>query len=218
MARKIKKKLTRKELLKETDEFISFSEKATEWGRENWPLLLIAVGVAAVVVVVIILVRSSIADSKARFHEQVEEAVMAYSTAGQSELFLPPPEDGSEFDPAQHYEDVVYKFEKLLRDHPETQQDPTIMLYLANSFQKMKKYDKARENYKKVIALENAGSLAEMARHGIAMSFFLEDKYKEALTIFQKMYKDKTPTGRASTLVYGGVCFERLGKFDEAIE
>ena len=147
MARKIKKKLTRKELLRETDEFISFSEKASEWGKENWPLLLIAVGVAAVLVVVVILVRSSIADSKTRFREQIQEAMMSYSTASQSEMLLPPPEDGSEFDPAQHYEDVAYKFEKLLRDHPKTQKDPTIVLYLANSFQKMRKYDKARENY-----------------------------------------------------------------------
>ena len=218
MARKIKKKVSRKDLLKETDDFLTFSEQVTEWGRENWPLALIGTGLVAVVIVVVILVRSSIADSKARYQEQVADALGAFNLAMQSEAITPTTPSDVAFDTTKEYEDVAYKFEKLLRDYPRTQENPLILYYLGNSYQKTGKYDKARENYRKVIEMEGQGSLAGPARYNIGMSFYLEEKFDKALAIFRKLVDEKTPVSRAASLVYGGRCFEELGKFDEAIK
>lgn len=220
MARKIKKKLSRKELLREEDEFISFTEEATEWASENWPLLLIAIGVAAIIVVVGILVKSSIADSKLRLANQVNEAITNYTDASQTEVMslFSPDETTAGVDIEKNYEDSAYKFEKLMRDEPKTSKQPVVMFYLGNSFLKSADYEKARASYGKLAAMENAGSLADMALYNTGMSYYMEGNYPEALKSFEKLIESETPTARVGSLVYAGKCLEETKKPEKAIE
>ncbi len=64
VAKKIKIKPSRKELLKEEDEFISFTEQAFKWGTANWPIVIIALAVIVAVALIGIMLKSNLEKSK----------------------------------------------------------------------------------------------------------------------------------------------------------
>ena len=218
MARKIKKKLSRKDLLKEPDELLTFSAEAKEWFTENWPAALIAVGVFALFFIVGLLVKSSIAGSRQQLQTQISEAMNTYNNAMQAEVMPPNPKEGPPPDPMKIYEDASYRMEKILRDHPRTKQKSVLMYYLAGSYMKMGKYGNAQEYYQKVANADAQGTLADLARFNIGMSLYFQKKYEDALKIFREIVDGGIPTARAGALVYGGRCFEEMNKIDDAIK
>ena len=220
MARKIKKKVRRKDLLKETDEFITFSEQMTEWGAENWPLLLIGSAVVVVLIVVGIMIRSGIEGSQERKQAQLMEAITTFDSSLQKDIFPQTPEGlPMDIEGQKKFTDAAYKFEKFLREYPDTAQAPLVTFYMANCELRDKNYAGAREYFQKVVQLEGkGGGLLELAKYNIGMCDFLEGKYAEAFGVFNEMKAEDTPTGRVGSLVYGGRCLEELGRVDEAIE
>lgn len=218
MARKIKKKQSRKDLLKEPDELLTFTEQGREWFTENWPIALIAVGVFAVVFIVATLVKSSIAQSRERLQTQITEAMNTYARAQQSETMLPDPKEGPPPDPIKMYEDASYRFEKILRENPRAKQKEIMEYYLASAYLKMGKYGSAQENFKKIVDTAGKGDIADLARFNVGLCMFLQKKYDDALKIFREIVDSGTATERASALVYGGKCLEEEGKLDEAIK
>lgn len=220
MARKIKRKLRRKDLLNEQDEFLSFSEEAAEWSKKNWPLLLIASGAVAVVIVVFILIKSTLSDSRTRSQAQVADALDSYSKSSRNEIMaIVNPEEGTTTDPAKSFEDTAYKIDKVMKDQSGEKNNQAVMFYLANSYLKSGGYGKARETYQKIINQKSKDAgLIDLSNYNLAMSYYLEKKYGDALPIFDKLVTGKTPTARAGSLVYAGRCYEQTGKLDKAVE
>ncbi len=224
MARKIKKKQRRKDLLKGEDEFLTFSEKAAEWGAENWPILLIGVGVVALFFVVGLFIKSSVADSRTNAASRLNEAIAGYNNAVVRQVMSARSPEAPQFDARTAYENAAYRLKKYLDDHPDSEQSELVRLYLANAeirFQLnrvMPDFTQARTNLEELSKLGKSDEMGHLARHNLGMTYYLEGKYDKALEIFEKLIAEGTPVARAANLVYAGRCHEKNGNFDRAIE
>jgi tetratricopeptide (TPR) repeat protein len=76
-----KKPVTRKQLLKEPDQFISFSGKLIEFGRSNLKPILIGVGALFALIVIFVIINQVSASNERRASEMVEAAMAKYSAA-----------------------------------------------------------------------------------------------------------------------------------------
>lgn len=223
MARKIKKKQRRKDLLKGGDEFLTFSEKAAEWGTENWPLLLIALGVAVLFFIVGLFIKSSVAESRTKALNQLNEAIGTYNSAVVNQVMAARSPE-ARFDTRSAYENAVYKLKKFLKDHPDSGQAELARLYLGAAdinFQMNRivpDYSGARDNLERLAESKKAGELKYLARHNIGMTYYLEENYDKALAIFEELINNGAPVARAANLVYAGRCYEQKGNYDMAIE
>jgi len=223
LARKIKIKQRRKDLLKGEDEFLTFSEKAVEWGTENWPLLLVALGVVVLFFVVGLFIKSSVAESRMKAANQLNEAVSEYNNAIIRQVMAARTPE-MPFDAGSAYENALYKLNKFIKDHPGSEQEELVRLYLASAdihyqmTRVMPDYSQARKHLEKLAQSEKVGELRNLARHNIGMTYYLEGNYDKALGIFDELVNDGTPVARAANLVYAGRCHEKKGDYDSAIE
>lgn len=76
-----KKALTRKQLLKEPDGFISFSGRLIEFGRQNQTRLLVAVGSLLALLLVVVAVNQVTARSARQASDMVEKTMTKYAAA-----------------------------------------------------------------------------------------------------------------------------------------
>lgn len=218
MARKIKQ-YSRKELLKEQDEFLSLTEQSIEWSRANWPILIIALGIIAVAGVVGLLIRSSTASAKQEFQASLEEAISTYNAPVEGQGM--PPTQGIAIypDQKQKYDAAVFKFDKLVKENSGSNLVPYMRTYLAGASLNQGDYDKAIQEYGAIIQSVNPDSdLATIARHNQAIAYYLKGKYDQAYPIFKELAEGKTPLEKASAIVYAARCAEQLGKADEALK
>lgn len=222
MAKKIKIKPSRKELLKEEDEFISFTEQAFKWGTANWPIVIIALAVIVAVALIGIMLKSNLEKSKKEYAYSFEEALETLNapveTGGQSPQNVNP---GAIIysDEKQKYEAVAFKLEKVVKEKPNSELAAFARLYLADTNLQLGKYEEAVKEYDVLINNQTGqGAVALLAKHNKGIALYMQKKYEEALPLFVELAESDTPLAKASSLVYAGRCSEQLGKVEDAVK
>jgi len=195
-----KKRVTRKQLLKEPDEFLTFSAKAILFATNNKKQIAFALVGLLIVVLALAGFRyfSILSDRKA--YAVFEQGLRPYlDQISKGEL------------PAFE-ETAGEKFEEVLKDHPSTSGGRLSLLLYADINYHKGAYDKAIELYQRVVkAFEEEAIIRILAWNGLAYAFEGKKDYKTAAQFFEKIIEAKGAFMKADA-------YFNMGRMHEALE
>jgi len=198
MARK--KRVSRKQLLREPDEFLTFSAKALQFAAENRKTISRALIGLVVVVLAVALIRYFVALSERKAYAVFEEGLAHYVVQV----------SGEESSDVQ--EMAREKFAKALEDYSSTRAGELSLPFYGDMTYEEGQYDKAIELYKKALKdFSDEDSLRKLIWNSMAYAYEGKKDYKAATQCFQEI------TGSESTFLKGDAYFN-MGRMYEAME
>lgn len=197
-----KKRVTRKALLKEPDEFMTFTGKLIQFVRTYQQYILYGTGALVLIVLVFSGFRYYRGWQGDRAYASLEKAIAAYKATGAEEKDLPAAK--------QNFETVVDKYAgysggKIAR-----------VLY-ANICYELGDYDSAIEAYTK--ALEeyvSQPSLKTFIQSSIGYAYQAKQNYQAAADQFEAMVSDPAVYMKDEALFNLGILYAKLGRMDES--
>lgn len=206
MAKK-KKRLTRKQLLKEPDEFLTFSAKMIQFATENQRRICYALIGLVVVMLVLGAFRyfSNLSERKA--YALFEEGLVHYLgqvSGGKS----------AHFDEA-----AKAKFAELLRNYPSTKAAQLSLPLYADMNYKEGLYDEAIELYRGALeAFSEEAGFQQLMWNGLAYAYEGKGDYRSAAQCFQKLTHSESGFMKAGAYFNLGRIYEALNNREKAME
>ncbi|MGB6066008.1 MAG: tetratricopeptide repeat protein [Desulfomonilaceae bacterium] len=203
------KKLTRKELLKEPDEFLTITGKAIEYTR-NYPKV-VAAGIALVVIILLAVggVYYYYKNREAKSHELLEQVWREYEVAVQSP-HKPTP---------QKLDELFAEFNALARQYRSLPAGEIALLYSGNVLYEKGDFKGALGRYEAMQSTNLVKSgFGPLVLYHIAMCRFQLKEYDRAVMSFDQLSKDINSPYRREA--YGTIAriYELMGKNKEAIQ
>jgi tetratricopeptide (TPR) repeat protein len=203
----VEKKLSRKELLKSPDEFLTFTQKAANFVQAHSRKITMAV--AALVVIILVVVGVN-------WYRQSQEqkALLLYNEALRSL-----PVTAAESDPAK-YQTAIAILEPLTRQYKSTLSGRTALIDLGRSYYAIGEYDKALHTYE--LFLNNASTTAQAHLKPLvlsSMAYTLEAKgdLAEAAKRWRQVIDEPGDTIEQEAYLGLGRTYEALGQKQEAL-
>lgn len=199
MAKK-KKRVTRKQLLKEPDEFLTFSAKAIQFAANNRN---------AVLGVVIAVVVTTLAVAGFRYYSQVSER-KAYAMLEQARLaYLAEALGGGQ---SSAHEETIKKLEEVIEAYPSTAAARFSLLVLGDFSYQRGNYDKAIEMYQRSLeAFAGEEAIQKMIWNGMGHAYEAKQDYTSAAGYFRRI--TEAPGGFMKVDAYSN-----LGRVLEALD
>jgi predicted negative regulator of RcsB-dependent stress response len=203
------KKVTRKELLKEPDEFLTTTAQVIRYTREH-PR---SVALGCALVVICLLAAAGVyyyqKHREVRSHELFEQVCNEYEAAVQSPQQLTP----------QKLDKLFAEFDALTREYSSLPAGEMALLYSGHVLYKKQDFKGALERYTQMqsTTLVKSG-LSSLVLYHVAMSQLALKEYDKAVVLFDQLSKDvNSPYGREA---YGTVAriYELMGKNKEAVQ
>ena len=202
-----KKRVTRKKLLKEPDEFLTFSGKAIEFLADNQRSVF---GVLIGVVVV------AVAVAGFRYFSNLSER-NAYALFEQARLHYLAEISGDKTAPAQ--EEAAEQFEKVIRKYPSTDAARFSLLVYADMSYHRGNYQRAIELYQKALGAFSAeGFIQKFIWNGLAYAYEAKKDYKSAAEYFQRITETQDESMKADAYYNLGRMMEAVNHQEEALE
>lgn len=203
------KRVTRKELLKEPDEFISFSGKALQYTRDN-PR---TVGICTAIVIAAICVAAGLYAYRqyrlSQSHQLFDKVYRTYQMAMLSQ------EKASD----ETLDQLFKEFEEIAAQYPSLPAGEKALLYTGHVLYMKKDYRGALDRYTrmKTTGLVEKG-LGSLVLYHIAMTRQALKEYEGALSLFDQLSKDtNSPYRREAVASIAGI-YEAMGKTKEAAQ
>ena len=202
------KKVSRKKLLKEPDEFISTTGKVIQYVKGHQRQVM-----RVVIVVLLIIVAGAGAFTYLRWQEGKALAVQLeglriYQDAYQSSLENPAAEKKEE------YKKALDKFKESVAIYGWGKMAQMTQIFIGNSHTALKEYDQAQAAYSQSLD----GPFRPMALHGLAYLFEAKGDCSKALEYYQKNMEDSTNPYRLESLLGSARCYEILKQVPKALE
>lgn len=203
------KKVSRKELLNEPDEFISITSQTIKFAKDN-PRILISGVVVLVLALVIGLGYYAYRSSKeARSHELFQVASRNFEK-----------EMSSNNQPSKETVDkLVTEFDVIAKDYSGFINGDLALLYSGHVLYKGGEYDRALDRYTKAqtTALGKQG-FGPLIQYNIAQTLFALKNYDKAISLFEQFSRDTTSPYRREAHVSIARIYESMGKNKEAVQ
>ena len=203
------KRITRKELLKEPDEFISISGKVLRYTREN-PR---TVGICSAIVIAAICVGAGLYTYRqyrlSQSHEMFDKAYRSYQIAMLSQ------EKAS----AETLDQLFKVFDELATQYPSLPAGEKALLYTGHILYMKGDYQGALDRYTrmKTASFVEKG-LGSLVMYHIGMTRQALKDYEGALSLFDQLSKDtNSPYRREAVASIAGI-YEAMGKTKEAAQ
>lgn len=169
MAKRVK--VSRKEFLKEQDQFLTTSQKVTAYLSDHGPLMLTSAGV---IIVLFALVAGY------RYNQQVKDMRMENLYSQMAKIH------NEEAD--KKPENAIEELEKLWGQFQEGSQKTRAGLLLAEEYYQDQQFDKAIELYTEISGRSDGQELSsQLARMGLAYSHEGKKDYKKAAEIYKSI-------------------------------
>ena len=218
---KIKKKLTRKQLLKQEDEFISTSTKVFNWIKENFNKVILGLLVFLVIMAVVLSVRYQSKKNLINSTKHLYVAKNIYYAPVQ-----PPPQGQNAATPQQgfpsaeaKYQKAMQSFEALIEIYPKSQAAEEARFFIPNCLYFLGKYDQAIEGFNAYMERYPQGLFVQQAMVGIAYVHSAKGDYNQSIDVFQQIL-DNNPEFILRDAVYMqlGDSYEKIGSPEKAKE
>ena len=203
------KKITRKELLKEPDEFLTFSGQAILYIRENPRHAL------AVVILVVACLVAGVAYHTYRTHRETRS----------HELFLQASQDyedainATEPVPPEKLDKLLTRFDDIANNYGSLPSGEMALLYSGHVLALRKDYRGALKRYQQVEATQLAREgLRELFWYHIARTRMALKEYDQAADLFEKLSKDTDSPYRREAYVAIARIYELTDKTKEAVQ
>ncbi len=169
MAKRVK--VSRKEFLKEQDQFLSISQKVTAYMSDHGPLILTTAGVIIVLFALI---------GGYRYNKQMKEMRMESLYSEMTKIL------NGKAD--KKPESTIGELETLLTQFEEGPQKTRAGLLLAEEYYQSQQYDKAIDIYSDISGRSDGKELSrQLARMGLAYSHEGKKDYKKAAEIYKSI-------------------------------
>jgi predicted negative regulator of RcsB-dependent stress response len=203
------KKITRKELLKEPDEFITTSAHIVAYARENPKRVL------TISVVIIVCLLAAVGfyayqrQGKLASHELFERALLEYQMLEMSRQTLT----------EEQLDKMLAQFEIIAKEYSSFPEGQMAQLYSGHMLYKKGDFPAALDRYTKMqttsLAKEGLGPLI---LYHIAMTRFALKDYDQAIFIFDQLSKDTNSPYRREAHAAIARIYEASGKNKEAVQ
>jgi len=202
-----KKRVTRKQLLKKPDEFLTFSAKAIRFVANNQkPVFGVVIGVVVV----------ALAFAGFRYFSNLSER-KAYAMFEQGRLHYLAEISGGKRAPAQ--EKAIEQFEKVIRKYPSTNAARFTLLVYADMSYHRGDYQRAIELYQKALgAFSGEGAIQKLILDGLAYAYEAKKDYKSAAEYFQRITETQDEFMKADACYNLGRIMEALNHQEKALE
>ena len=202
-----KKRISRKKLLKEPDEFLTFSARAIRFVVDNQrPVLGTLIGVVVVVLAFAgFKYFSNLSEKKA--YAMFEQGHMHYMAEDSKGKKTPDQEKAAEY------------FEKVIIKYPSTDAARFSLLVYADMSYHNGDYQKAIELYQKALdAFSGEGSIQKLIWNGLAYTYEAQNDYKSASKYFQMITETQDGFIKADAYYNLGRTMDALHHQDKALE
>lgn len=202
-----KKRVTRKQLLKEPDEFLTFSAKALRFVSDNQkPVFGVIIGVVVV----------TLAFAGFRYFSNLSER-RAYELFEHGRLHYSAEISGDKTATAQ--EKAAEQFEKVIREYRSTDAARFSLLVYADLSYHRGDYQKAIELYQEALgAFSGEGSIQKLILGGLAYAYEAEKDYKSAAEYFQRVTETQDEFMKGDAFYNLGRIMEALNHQEKALE
>ena len=203
------KKITRKELLKEPDEFITTSAQIVQYTRENPKKVLIICLVIAVSLLAAAGFYAYQRQAKLASHESFEKAFMEYQMldiSGQTPT-------------NEQLDKLLAQFETITKDYPSYSAGDMALLYSGHVLYKKNDFRGALDRYTRMQTTKLAKEgMGQLVLYHTAMTLFALKDYEQATIIFDQLSKDtNSPYCREAHAAIARI-YESSGKNKEAVQ
>ncbi|MEW6533186.1 MAG: tetratricopeptide repeat protein [Thermodesulfobacteriota bacterium] len=202
------KKISRKELLKEPDEFLSTSQQVLDYVRTN-PRTVTAIAVVVVAGAIVgLLSYAYMQYHKQQGHELFLKAYAEYRTATLTESAE-----------KEQWEKLFKTFDDLAKEYRSTLPGELSLLYSGHVLYRMQDYQGALERYTsmKSTRLVDEG-LGGMVIYHMAMTRMALKDFDTAASLFDQLAKDTNSPYRREAATAIAAIYEEMGKKKEAIQ
>lgn len=200
-----KDRVTRKQLLKEPDEFISTANRLIGWARENIRMLCV-VGGAILVGAALFSVFSYYRQVRADAAEtRLGAALTKYQTSMEGK------------DPAVALDAVREDFEAMFASYGSTPAGRLGGVIYGNICAAAKSYDDAIAQYNKALAyFGKESSLGDVILNGLAASYQQKGDYNQAISYYKQMAEGTGTVLKDAALFNLGRLYGQLGQTEES--
>jgi tetratricopeptide (TPR) repeat protein len=200
-----KKRVTRKQLLKEPDEFLTFSAKALQFAAENRKTIGRALIGLLVVVLAVALVRYFMGLSERRGYLVFEEGLSHYEAQISGEKS------------AAVLEIAKERFAKALQDYGSTRAAELSLPFYGDMRYEEGQYDKAVELYEEALEeFTEQESLKKLIWNNMAYAYEGKQDYEAAISCWQKIVGSQSPFLKGDAYFNMGRMYEAMEKDEEA--
>jgi tetratricopeptide (TPR) repeat protein len=196
---------TRKQLLKEPDQFITFSGKLIAYGRTHLKTILIGAGSILVLLLVVATVRQISSRNENIASERVEKAVAKYSAALQ------------DTDPNTAYDRVKTDFNDIFDNYGSKNAVKIArIIYGDISFNAgdadtaISMYTKALDDFSQSPALKN------IVLSGLGHAYILKNEYPQSIRYFETISTDRESTMKSGSLFNLAWLYEATGQKEKS--
>jgi predicted negative regulator of RcsB-dependent stress response len=205
----VEKKITRKELLKEPDEFLTTTGQVVRYVQENPRLVTIGVALVVIAALIAFGVNSYVHHRQVRSQELFEAVQRDYEVAARSSTPATP----------ENLDKLLARFEEIAKDYPSLPAGEMAVLYSGHVLYKKGSYQAALDQYTKMqssnLVKEGLGPL--VLYHMATTRLALKD-YDQALTLFDQLSKDINSPYRREAHASIARIYEMMGKNKEAVQ
>jgi len=201
------KKITRKQLLKEPDEFITFSARLIQFAvKFKFQILVgIALCCAGLIFVSGFVYFSKKSEEKA--FVLMQQGINKYKTLSQT------------IGPAKAYQEVNADFEFILEKYPGKQGGKLARVSYADICYQAGEFDKAISLYRQSLKdTVNQQPMKYLVLSGLAYSYAARQEYQEAATYFQKIASEPESIMKDESLFNLGRIYHALGNPEKSKE
>jgi tetratricopeptide (TPR) repeat protein len=201
------KKLTRKQLIKEPDEFISFSGKAIQWATRHRRHVAAAAGIALIILAAFTVIRFFHAKSENQAFSLLKIALDAYET------------DRKDQSPEIAYDNAEKNFGAILAKYSGYTGGKLARTELAKISLKTGKTDRAIELYSQSINdFKNPSSFRNFALSGLGHAYTAAKDYANAVKYFEIIVQDGVELFRDEALFHLGQLYQLMGNREKSAD
>jgi len=198
-----KKKITRKQLLKEPDEFLVFSRRLFNYAMDNFQYVMIGLGGIILIALIVLGIRALGISSENKGAIKFSEAKDAYYQT----LATDPQNIEAAYTTAQP------AFEETLNDYGKTVSGKMAYIMYANICYDAGRYNKAIELYEKAMNFfDKSSSFYPLLQYNLGYAYVANQDYEKALTILERDAFSPDGLLKDDVLFLLGLVYERMGK------
>jgi tetratricopeptide (TPR) repeat protein len=203
------KKISRKELLNEPDEFITLSGKTIQYVRSHPRQATTAVAVVVLILLIGLGIHYYNNYRENKSHELLQRAIYAYEAVARSDTGTMPAQ----------LDQIQADFDHVASQYPSLSAGQQALLYSGHVLFRKKEYAGALEKYKRMQSTQLAGEgLSSLMLYHIGKTYLAMNQYEQAVVIFDQLAKDSnSPYQREA---YGAIArmYEMMNRKKEAVQ
>jgi tetratricopeptide (TPR) repeat protein len=202
------KKVSRKKLLNEPDEFISTTGKVIQFLKTNQRQVTLAITIILVVVAAVAGVMYYLRWQEGKAMAVQDQALQMYQDAYRTSMENPAA--GKKED----YQKALDKFKESLSVYSRGRTGQVSEIFIGHCYYSMKEYDQAQAAYTKCLD----GPFRNLALNGLAYIFEAKGDYQKALENFEKNMADRNHPYQVESMLGAARCYEALKQKPKALE